>query len=298
MHPVLFKAGNYSVYSYGVMMLAGFLATLYVAYRLAESAGFKKEDAVDMTIFVFISGIIGARLVHVLLKLNHFLTHPDKILDFQGGGLAWHGGLIGGVLCIWIYTKIKGYSTGQGFDLVYTGAILGLAFGRVGCFLNGCCYGKPCTLPWAVTFPSHAHPQAVHPTQLYELVLDVALFFFLLYWWKKRKFAGENILLMFSLYSVIRFTVEFFRYNSPNLMHYGLSVAQWASIVIFVVFLSIVVVKRKRLPDDAEPEIKHPQMKDHESDGDEGGEEEKEDKLKSRGEQAEDADKKSVEDEN
>jgi phosphatidylglycerol:prolipoprotein diacylglycerol transferase len=245
MHPVLFELGGVKIFSYGLLMLAGYGAALIFILRFARRAGFCPGDAFDLSIYAFISGIAGARALHLLINSRHYLASPWwEVFNLQGGGLAWHGGLIGGILCIYAYCRVKNHPAGQGMDLIFTPSLLGLGMGRIGCFLNGCCYGKESALPWAVQFPRMPHP--VHPTQLYEMTLDFAIFAFLVYWWDRRKFAGENTLLSFALYSLARFVVETFRVNSPGLMLAGLSVAQWASVVIFAALMTAVAVGRAR----------------------------------------------------
>ncbi len=249
MHPVLFQLGNIKIYSYGVMMILGFIGALFFILRHARSAGLDRAHALDLAVYSFISGIIGARIFHVLFNLEHFTSSIGEFFNFQGGGLSWHGGLVGGLVFIFIYCRFMNFNLGQAYDLMFFPTILGLVFGRIGCFLNGCCYGKPSSLPWAVTFPYHSNPRPVHPTQLYEFFLVLGLFIFLEWWWSRRKFAGENTLLVFSLYSVIRFVVEFFRFNTPDMMHFGLSLAQWVSIAGFLVLLGYVLYSRSRIPD-------------------------------------------------
>lgn len=229
-------------------MLVGYISVTFVLLRLASRAGFEPHDALDLSIYAFLSGIIGTRILFIFLNFGYFSANPKEIFDFQAGGLTWYGGPAAGLLCVYLFCRLKKYPIGQGMDLVFTPLILGLAIGRIGCFLNGCCYGKPCDLPWAMTFPHHSHPVPVHPTQIYEMILDLALLGFLLFWWGKRKFAGENTLLSFGLYGAVRFFVEFFRYNSPDMMWGALSLAQWAGLAMFIVLLGIVLYKRSKVP--------------------------------------------------
>ncbi|MCD4782373.1 MAG: prolipoprotein diacylglyceryl transferase [Candidatus Eremiobacteraeota bacterium] len=264
MHPILFKIGSVKIYSYGVMMVLGYFFVLGFAHYNARKIDMDENDAVDLSILTFISGILGSRIIYILLNLKQYHSFTD-LLEFQKGGLSWHGGLLGGILAIFIYCKIKKYNPFKALDLLMTPTILALGIGRIGCFLNGCCYGKPTSVPWAMTFSSHRHPIPVHPTQLYEMILDFALFFFLLYWWKKRKFNGENSLIMLALYSVIRFLVEFFRYNSPNQMIVGISLAQWVSVALFVVIISVIIIIRKKIPTTLEERAQDEESKVGES---------------------------------
>lgn len=244
MHPKLFELGHIPVYSYGFMMVVAYFFALGFVYLYAPKIRMNRNDAIDMSIIAFVSGILGARLVYVILNFKQYADDWSIIFEFQKGGLSWHGGVLGGVLAIIIYCKFKNYSIPKALDLILTPAIAGLGIGRIGCFLNGCCFGKSCSLPWAMTFPHHKHPHPVHPTQLYEMIMDFAAFIFLAFWWKKRKFNGENSLMMGAIYSVIRFIVEFFRYNTPNQMIYGLSLAQWVSVGVFSLLVPLILILR------------------------------------------------------
>jgi phosphatidylglycerol:prolipoprotein diacylglycerol transferase len=248
--PVLFKFGHFNVYSYGLMMVLAFFAVLIYLHYQAPKAKIDREKAFDLAIFTFISGILGSRIIYILINLNEYSKDWSLVYQFQKGGLAWHGGLLGGLLCVFIYSKIKDLNLWQALDLMVTSSALGLAIGRMGCFMNGCCFGYSTNLPWAVTFPAHRHPVPVHPTQLYEMMLDLLLFGFLLWWWNRRKFAGENALLTFSIYSVIRFFVEFFRDNSASHPIAGLYLAQWASLIIFIVITTVWIILRRRAGDE------------------------------------------------
>ncbi|MFP4498112.1 MAG: prolipoprotein diacylglyceryl transferase [Vulcanimicrobiota bacterium] len=250
MKPVLFELGNLKIYSYGVMMVVGYLAALLFNYKNAHKAKLSRDEAIDITIYIFFSGLIGSRLVYILLNLEKYIPDWKKMFAFNQGGLSWHGGFLGAGICIYLFCKIKKIKVLPVADLLFTTSILGLALGRIGCFLNGCCYGKACSLPWAVTFPSHRHPIPVHPTQLYEMFLDLIIFAFLLYWLKKRKFWGENTMMTFASYSVVRFIVEFYRFNEPNQMIHGLSLAQWFSIGLFTVMAAGIVWLRAHTPEN------------------------------------------------
>ena len=256
MHPILIDFHGLKVYSYGFMMVVAYFFAIGFIYFYAPKVKMDRNDAIDMSIIAFISGILGSRVLYVILNIKKYYGHWTGIFEFQKGGLSWHGGLLGGVLAIAIYSKVKGYSITKSMDLILTPAIAGLGIGRIGCFLNGCCYGKACSLPWAMVFPHHRHPIPVHPTQIYEMILDFAAFGFLLYWWNKRKFDGENSLVMAAIYSVIRFVVESFRYNTPDQMIHGLSLAQWFSLAAFIILVPLIIYLRKHAKpmEDVSPE--------------------------------------------
>ncbi|MCE1248233.1 MAG: prolipoprotein diacylglyceryl transferase [Firmicutes bacterium] len=251
MHPILLDYHGMKVYSYGVMMIVGFFFVLWFCWKYAPKVKMDRSDAIDMTIYTFVFGILGARFIYILLNWGEYAGHMERMFEFQKGGLSWHGGILGGIGATLIFCYIKKYNIWKGLDLITTPSIAALAFGRVGCFLNGCCYGVTTNLPWAMVFPHHRHPVPVHPTQIYELILDLILFAYLVIRWNKRRFNGEQSLLMLSYYSLIRFIVEFFRYNTPDQMVSGLSYAQWASLLFFAIFMGMALLigrKYSKLP--------------------------------------------------
>ncbi len=247
MHPILFHIGKITVYSYGFMMVMAFLAVSIFNYFFSKRIGFDPIDGIDLTIYTFVSGIIGARLVYVVVNISHYWGRWYEILEFQKGGLSWHGGIFGAAFGIIYFAKRRGYKPADALDLMFTSSIMGLAIGRIGCFLNGCCYGKSCSLPWAVTFPYHLRPHPVHPTQIYELILDLIIFAYLVKRWDHRKFPLENTFLMLFWYSWARFFVEFFRYNVPQQIFWHLSLAQWVSLLIILISGGFLWWKRKSL---------------------------------------------------
>ena len=218
MYPIFFKLGPVTIRFYGVMMAIAFLTAVYIAKKESERKGLGSECMVDFAFYAIIIGIIGARLYYVLLHIQDFLKHPLDIVKVWQGGLAFHGGILAGFLAgIWFARKRK-IPFWKFADTGAPAIILAQAIGRVGCFLNGCCYGKETTVFWAVKFrnidsmaPLNA---ALHPTQLYEMAGNLGIFFFL---WgiRKKKIADGCIFLLYAImYSVLRFGLEFFRADS------------------------------------------------------------------------------------
>ena len=211
MRPVLFHIGSYPVYSYGVMLFTAFLAGVLVAARELRSRG--RDGSVMYTVgaVAAITGVAGARAFYVLGHLEDFSGRWSLVFDLNMRGLVFYGGLFLAVPACVLVVRRMGVPAGAVADAVGLALPLSLAIAHVGCFLNGCCGGKPSGLPWAVTFPGS--DVAVHPTQLYELVLDLAVFCGLL-WFRKRLRRGWSLfLLSVACYGAVRFTVEFFRYH-------------------------------------------------------------------------------------
>ncbi len=245
---ILFRVGGLTIHAYGVAMTLAFIGTLIYFYHYGEKVGYTRYEAVEIGALSYFFSLFMSHIVNVLLNFKSYRLHWHRIL-YLFSGRSWHGDLIGFMLLVLIYSHIKKYPPGQGMDLVFTGSMLALAIGRIGCTLSGCCYGLSTDLPWGITYPpGHPSTGPIHPVQVYELILDLALFVFLVRRFDRRRFAGENTLLMFALYSAIRFTVEFFRFNPPSQIHGPLTTAQWASIGIISVTVPALFILRKKLP--------------------------------------------------
>ncbi len=215
MRPVLFHIGGFAVYSYGVMLLAAFLAGVFVARGELKRRGLDGSSIYLIAAVAAITGVIGARIFYVLGNLEYFYGNWGQLLDLNMRGLVYYGGLALAVpSCILLVWRMK-LPLGAVADAVGLAMPLSLAIARVGCFLNGCCGGKPSGLPWAVTFPGSA--TAVHPAQLYEMVLDLAAFAFLLWIRKRLRRDWDLFLLSLAGYGLIRFVMEFYRAHAdPN----------------------------------------------------------------------------------
>jgi phosphatidylglycerol---prolipoprotein diacylglyceryl transferase len=231
MKPLLFHIGPVPVYSFGAMIALGVLVSLYLMSRRTRLGGFPDQDrAVDMVFVTVISGFLGARLYYILQNLSVYLQNPLAIFAFWEGGLVFYGGVIGALCGIFIFSKIKKQSALQSLDFLLPYVALTHAAGRVGCFLNGCCYGKTCDLPWAVKFEETA--SAVHPVQLYEAAFNVLLFLFLNRKYGRKRFDGQITALYFVGYAIGRFVMEFFRGDNPLIL--SLTHNQWFSLLLFL----------------------------------------------------------------
>lgn len=240
MHPVLFSIGPLHVFSYGVLMAMGFFLGMFFVKREFVKLGIHKDVAVDFAMTVLIWGVIGARLFYVFSNLNWFLENPLDIFMIYRGGLIYYGGLIFACLAAIIFLKIKKLNLGLVLDAVAVYVALGQFFGRIGCFLNGCCFGYPTTLPVGVVFPDKPYP--VHPVQLYEAFLLLLLFIFLLFKYKHKIFPFETLILYFLGYGAIRFFTEFFRADNPYVLA-NMSLSQILSFVIFVAAFFAYLIK-------------------------------------------------------
>lgn len=255
--------------AYFTMVSIGFLLAVWLAKRWAKQIGIDHKKIVDLGIFMIIFGILGARLLHVIAdgqfwNYVYWCIEPQKVewhvtevecknhdgiwdsvkrvckpsqphidcllwLKFWHGGLAFYGGFIlATIFGLW-YIKREKLPLGKVTDMASWTIPLGLTWGRIGCFLNGCCFGKPTTLPWAVQFPKwsiafYTHLERdwvtlsdntslpVHPTQLYESLASLFIFGFIYFYLSQRKrFDGELFLVSTVLYATFRFIIEFVR---------------------------------------------------------------------------------------
>jgi len=240
MLPTLFHIGPVAVRSYGTLLMLGFIAGILLAGREAKRLGLSSELAVDLGLWALLLGIVGARGMFVALNWAQFSARPAEALYvWQVGGLSFHGGLLGGVvaalLVAWRH-RVGFWSLG---DMAAPGLALGYGITRFGCFLNGCCYGGPTSLPWGVRFPlfpdSSITTEPSHPTQIYAALGSFLILFLLLRVRSRLPARGQVFLLYLLLYSVLRASIEVLRrgYTAQVLVD-GVTQAQAASAVIFV----------------------------------------------------------------
>jgi phosphatidylglycerol:prolipoprotein diacylglycerol transferase len=169
----------------------------------------------------------------------------------QKGGLVYYGGLIGACVAVILYAKLKKLPLWTLGDVLTPSIALGYVFGRIGCFLNGCCYGKDCSLPWAVQFPPQhdSYPAHVHPTQIYDSLLSLCMYLFLAWLYRRKKFDGQVFVAYLICYACTRSFVEFFRGDYPDYQHYlggWATPAQTVSIFILAIGISLFFLLPRR----------------------------------------------------
>jgi phosphatidylglycerol---prolipoprotein diacylglyceryl transferase len=223
MHPVLFTIGSIKIYSYGVMLAIAFLLAFNLASRRCELFGVKKDSLNNLAIILLISGITGARLLYVFSNWHYFAASPLDVFMISSGGLVFYGGLIFSSAAGIIYAKRAKLSILDAADLIIPFLALGHSIGRIGCFLNGCCFGKPTDSIFGICFP-HSIGK-VYPTQLFSSMGLFFIFILLLYIQKKRVFKGEIISIYLILYGTFRFFIEFLRGDFRPIL-YTLSLSQ------------------------------------------------------------------------
>ena len=188
------------------------------------------------------SGIIFARLLHIIDYWSEYMENPSAIFSNFGEGLSIYGAVLGAALGIWIYSRISKFNYGYYTDMLAPGIILSQAIGRVGCTLNACCYGTACDLPWAITYTAQAHNQVigpVHPTQIYEIIYNLIIFGVLLLLRKRFRPDGSLFMIYLTFYAVWRLAIGFVREGRELL--FGLHEAQLISIVVLAVTITLMV---------------------------------------------------------
>lgn len=271
MYPELFKIGSFPVRSYGTLLVVGLLVGLWRATTLckrrmkAEPEGSPRRihpDALfDVAVPGLFIGIIGARILYVILHWKTtaaevgFSSRPGDIFKIWEGGLSLHGGLFLGIVYLVAYCRIKKLSVLAVADVAAPSWAIAYAIGRIGCLLNGCCYGGVCTLPWAIRFPNERYndPKILtdpsHPAQIYATLFNIAFFFLLIAWEKRSRRDGEIFFGYIALYGFYRYIVEIFRIGGTSTTvqsNIPLSLAQVASLVMIVIGVAAIVWIRKR----------------------------------------------------
>ncbi len=219
------------------MLMLAFLAATAVAARLARQRGIAAEQIFDLTAMILVASIAGARLVYVALNATYFQENPTHIWRLWEGGLTFYGGLLGGLLAGIFFCWRHRLSFLRLGDVVAPGVALGYSIGRIGCFLNGCCYGAPTDLPWACRFhdPPITGPLTPpsHPTQIYASIINLGIFALLLAIFRRQRRTGQVLWSYLLFYAVYRFCIEFLRKGATaQVFAAGLTQAQWASIGI------------------------------------------------------------------
>ncbi|MDB6021003.1 MAG: Prolipoprotein diacylglyceryl transferase [Pedosphaera sp.] len=239
MHSVAFHIGSLTIHWYGILVAMGFLAGLWTASRRARLVGISSEQIYDLGPWLIIGGILGGRVLYVISYWHEqFAEKPfPEIFMIQHGGLVFYGGLIGATLTGMFYLHWKKLPLWKMTDILVPSVALGSAFGRIGCLLNGCCYGRPCSLPWAITFPPthETHGVPVHPTEIYDSLLNFGFYFFLTWLFRRKKFDGQIFAVYLIGYAILRSFVEYFRGDYPVYYFGGIATpAQLVSIGIIV----------------------------------------------------------------
>jgi phosphatidylglycerol:prolipoprotein diacylglycerol transferase len=308
MHPDLFRLFGTSFPSYFVLLVSGFLFATAAGVLWARRIGENGDAIVDLGLAMLLAGVVGARLLHVVadghfMDYVHMCTAPSEVdwpltrseclsSDYDGvwdsarsachpksadcfawakfwaGGLTYYGGLIGATVAAWFVLKRDRFPFWKAADMAGFAVPLGLAFGRMGCLLAGCCFGATCTLPWAVSFPwrsaaseeqfrdhllssSNAWSLPVHPTQIYEAAASLGISAFcLLYVSPRKRYDGQVFVSFLGLYAVARFLLEILRRDDRG-GFWGLSTSQGLGVALIAFAIVVHAIRGRRAPSDS-----------------------------------------------
>ena len=251
MHQILFTVPGLGVkvYGFGLMLTIAMLAAMNLAAWRARREKLDGDQVFDLAIWVLIGGLLGARLFFVIEYWRSFEGIFD-IFKIWNGGIVLYGSIIGGTITLMIYRRLRPFPLRPMLDAIAPALALGIAFGRIGCFLNGCCYGDFCQLPWAVTFPAKTAPWinhvdhhlisataerslAIHPTQIYSSIDGFLILALLTAYYPLRRRDGEVVALFLITYPITRFLIEQLRNDEVGFIG-GLTISQALSAVFFV----------------------------------------------------------------
>ena len=206
---------------------------------------------INLAIVGIPSGIIFSRLLHVIDYWSQYMQDPSRIFSTFGEGLTIYGAVLGATLGTWIFSRFSKFNYGYYADVIAPAIILAQAIGRIGCTLNGCCYGTECDLPWAISYIGSGHSQlilSVHPTQIYEIFYNLLIFGVLLLLRNRFRPDGSLFLFYFVFYAAWRLGIDFIRPGKELL--FGLHEAQLISIVVLVVCITIMAFKTRWIKKD------------------------------------------------
>ncbi len=232
MHPVLFNVGSFQLYSYGLMMALAVLSGLYVVDAEAKRLGLDRDLATKMVVYTFLMGLLGARVLYIGTRITDpSVSLIDLLANFRAG-FVYYGGY--GASWLFLVLFLRHHRKKLPFwsmnDAASMAICIGLAIGRIGCLLGGCCFGRACDYPWGVIMQNDAILGRLHPVQIYEFIFLVILFAF--FWWRRHRksYEGEITVLFAAIYAIGRYVLEFYRGDSIR----GFIVEPWLSTSQFI----------------------------------------------------------------
>ena len=240
-----FTIGPFTVHGYGVMVAIGILSALFLGERICKKKGLDADNVDNMVLFTVLIGYIFSKITYCLTIFDEFIKDPS--IAFKSGGWVVYGGIIGGLFGMWLYCKYKKYDVLAYLNALAPCVALAQGFGRIGCFLAGCCYGIETDLPIGVHFPAGSlgpsPDMSVLPTQLIMAIGDFIIFYLLYHNLFKGKHPEKTAAYYLILYSIGRFLIEFIRGDAQRGFIGPLSTSQFIS--IFILLLGIFFLKKE-----------------------------------------------------
>jgi len=251
LHPILIELGSFKIYSYGFMLALSFWVGILIAAKRAERRGIDQNHIYDMSIILILAAVIGSRLLYILTHRADYHSILDVIALWQGGA-TFYGGFILALAGALVFLRRKRISFMLAADACAPSIALGFFFTRIGCFLSGCCFGRPTDSIFGVVFPPHSpagfycEGAAVHPTQLYDSLYGLVMASVLFLVDRRSPFTGFTFGLLCILYGAGRYTIDFFRYYEDSArLGNGMTVSQLASIGLIAVGAVVILIRSR-----------------------------------------------------
>lgn len=256
MKNIICNVGPVTIYGYGLMIGIGVLFCILMGMMRAKKYGLKEDAVIDIAIYGLVIGFLGAKLLFIIVEWEDFMKDPMSVLGTEG--FVVYGGISAGVLAAIVYCRIKKLVFLEYFDLLSASIALAQGFGRIGCFLAGCCYGRETDSVFGVMFPAGCMAPAgvkVLPTQLFSSAGDFAIMAFLLWHYKRRKHVGDTGFLYMLVYGIGRFYIEMLRNDNRGAVG-ALSTSQFISIFIVAAAL-LLLYRNKKMGTPVEQNAEH-----------------------------------------
>lgn len=248
----LFSIGPVTIYGYGLMIAIGIIAAYVTGEYRAKKYKLDPDRILSIVIWAVLGGFLGSKILYAITQFKEIMEDPKILLNLSNGFVVY-GGIIGGILTAMVYCKIQKLSFLKYFDLLIPSVALAQGFGRIGCFLAGCCYGQETDSPIGIVFHDSAYaPNGVSllPTQLISSGLNFLHFFVLIWFAKRKKGDGQVAAMYLVFYSVGRFVLEFFRGDLIRGNVGSLSTSQFISIFICIAGVVLFVMRSGKLSEE------------------------------------------------
>lgn len=254
MYPVLFEVGGFPIYTYGLLLAAAYLLGLQFALVRGRKRGLDPNRIMDLGIWIIVSALVGAKLLLLVIEFDTFTRNPRELFSLVRSAGVFYGGLIAAIAVALWYLRRHRMPMWAVTDAFAPGIALGHVVGRLGCLFAGCCFGRPTSVPWAITFTNRYAAENVgtplgvplHPTQLYEAGAELLILVLLLATERRgRRFPGRTFWGYMLLYGISRFVIEFYRGDARGMI-WGLSTSQFVSALIVPVSIIMLVTLARR----------------------------------------------------